>query len=324
MSALPSKPLSDFWIYFIVPSFGALAVIFSTFSLSLYGYGLFLGIPTVMGLLIAFLYQHGRIWKWREVSLIAVFCMILTALALLICKIEGMICLLMAAVLVAGMVLVGIMISWSIQALVRQKKRGTQLHCVAFLALPLLMKWEAIRPLTPSVIDQTTVMEINAPPDVVWRYVPGFPAILNPPKGWVARSLAYPIRSEIDGVGVGAARRCVLSTGTMPEVVTHWEPGKLLEFSVIDTPPTMIEQNPFGHVESSHLEGYFQAKRGRFKLTALPNGRTRVEGTSWFSQNLWPHWYWEPIAMHTVSNVHQRVLGHIKALAEDANSASHR
>lgn len=312
----PPKPLGKRWIHFIVSTFGCVAVASGTYSFKSYGYALFLGIPVTMGLLLAFLYQHGRVWNWREVVPLTLYCLIWTALGLLLCRIEGMICILMAAVLVAGMVLAGVMISWSIQALVRQKRRRNQLHCLAFLCLPLMMKWDFDASSRPPLLEQTTVLEINAPPDQVWKYVPAFPTIPDPPEGWVSGSLAHPIRSEIDGEGPGATRRCVLSTGTMHEVVTQWEPAKLLEFVVIDTPPTMEERNPFGRVEAAHLKDYFRAHRGRFTLTALPDGRTRVEGTSWFSQDLWPQWYWTPIANDTVSNVHQRVLGHIKTLAE--------
>ena len=65
---------------------------------------------------------------------------------------------------------------------------------------------------------------------------------------------------------------------------------------------------------------HFQSKRGRFVLTALPDGRTRIEGTSWFTQNLQPAWYWGPITRYTVRQVHQRVLEHIRTLAEGAEA----
>ena len=67
----------------------------------------------------------------------------------------------------------------------------------------------------------------------------------------------------------------------MPERVAVWQPQKRLEFDVLKTPPAMVKSNPFGYEHAQHLEGYFQAKRGRFILTPLPNGRTRVEGPAW-------------------------------------------
>ncbi|MDB6116918.1 MAG: uncharacterized protein JWO08_699, partial [Verrucomicrobiaceae bacterium] len=130
--------------------------------------------------------------------------------------------------------------------------------------------------------------------------------------------LAYPLVSTITSEGVGARRQCVLSTGTMPEVITVWEPGKRLEFDVLATPAAMEETHPLGKVKAAHDDGYFTCKRGRFVLIALPGGRTRVEGTSWFQHDLWPQFYWAPLTKEVVHEVHQRVLLHIKALAEQA------
>jgi len=314
------KPLGEWLICFIVSTMAAMAVAYSTDGFRHYGYTLFIGVPVVIGLLISFLYQHGRAWNWGGMLLLTLACLVLTAGWLLFCKIEGFVCILMAAVLVSGMTLIGILIAWTIQALIRRSARRNQFHCIAILCLPLAMKWEASSPPFPPLLEHTTVIEVNMPPEIVWKFIPSFPPIEVPPTGWLASGVAYPIASEIDGAGVGATRRCIVSTGTMPEVVTAWEPGKRLEFDVLETPPSMVESNPFGQVEAPHLEGYFKAKRGRFVLIALPGGRTRIEGTSWFLHDLWPQWYWAPVTRHTVSQIHQRVLTHIKALAEKSSS----
>jgi hypothetical protein len=309
-------PLHRWLICFIVSSLATVAVVSATEKFRHYGYALFIGVPVTMGLLVSALYQHGREWNWKQPFLLTVVSLVLSAALLLLCKIEGFVCILMAAVLVACGTLFGIIIGWTIMALVRRHARRKQLHCLVILCLPLAMNWEAAHPPTPPMLEQTTSIEVNAPPEVVWRFIPSFPAIGTPPTGWLASGVAYPIASEIDGGGVGATRCCVLSTGSMSEVVTVWEPGKRLEFDVLNTPPAMVESNPFGKVNAPHLEGYFKAHRGRFLLIALPGGKTRIEGTSWFVHDLWPQWYWEPVTRHTVLQIHQRVLTHIKFLAE--------
>lgn len=166
------------------------------------------------------------------------------------------------------------------------------------------------------MIEQTTSIEINATPDVVWRFIPAFPPIQSPAKGMLGFGLAYPVSAEMDGTGVGAKRRCVLSTDAMPEIITVWEPGQRLEFEVLATPAAMLETNLFGKTEAAHTNGYFTAKHGRFVLTALPGGRTRVEGTSWFQHDLWPQSYWAPITRRVVKEIHLRVLDHVRSLAE--------
>jgi hypothetical protein len=312
----PPKPLWLGSICFIISSLAAMAVMWATHEFRRYGYGLFLAVPIGMGLLQALLYQHGREWSWSGMLQLTFANLILSGLWLIICKLEGVACILTAAVLVSGMMLVGIFFAWLLQAWLRKRERRQQVHCLAILCVPVLMGWEAASPPTPPVLIQTSSIVVNAPLDKVWRFIPSFPTIENVPSGWLATGVAYPISSEMKGSGVGALRSCVLSTGTMREVVTVWEPHQRLEFDVLETPPSMKESNPLGEVEAPHLDGYFQAKRGRFVLKALPDGKTLVEGTSWFAHDLWPQWYWEPMTRHTVSQIHQRVLKHVQKLAE--------
>ncbi|MCA1963944.1 MAG: SRPBCC family protein [Prosthecobacter sp.] len=317
----PPKPLGIGTICFVVSTLSTIAVTYAVENVKLYGYSLFLGVPFVVGLLLALLYQYDREWKWPEVLLLTLLNLAMSALWLLLCKIEGVVCILMAAVLVAGITLAGILFVWFLRRVVFGPRR-TQLNCLAVVSIPLAMNWEATHRPTPPMLEQTTTIEVNASPDIVWQFIPSFPPITDPPAGWLASGVAYPIASEIDGNGLGATRRCIVSTGTMPEVVTAWAPGKKLEFEVKDTPPAMVETNPFGEVHAAHLEGYVQARYGRFVLVPLPDGRTRIEGTSWFEHDLWPQWYWEPVTRHTVSQIHTRVLKHIKALAEKAATSA--
>ncbi len=317
----PPKPLGIGTICFVVSTLSTIAVSYAVENVKHYGYSLFLGVPFVIGLLLALLYHYDREWKWSEVLLLTLLNLAMSALWLLLCQIEGVVCILMAAVLVAGITLMGILFVWFLRRMVFGPRR-TQLNCLAIVSIPLAMNWEATHRPTPPMLEQTTTIEVNASPDIVWQFIPSFPAITDPPVGWLASGVAYPIASEIDGSGVGATRRCIVSTGTMPEVVTAWEPGKKLEFEVKETPPAMVETNPFGEVHAAHLEGYFQARYGRFVLVPLPDGRTRIEGTSWFVHDLWPQWYWEPATRHTVSQIHTRVLKHIKALAEKQTAIS--
>ena len=312
------KPLRWATICFIVSVLATIAVWWAAAEARRYGYALFVGVPLTIGLLTALLYQRGRVWKWPEVLVLSLANLLLSALWVLMCKIEGMVCILMTAILVAALTLIGILISWAIQ----RRRRKVHYHALVLLGLPVLMQWETSHIPRLPVLEQMSTIEVAAPPEVVWRFIPSFPRIEQPPSGWLATGLACPISSEIDGSGVGATRRCVLSTGLMPEVITVWEPARWLEFDVLKTPPSMVETNPFGEVHAAHTDGYFQSKRGRFILTPLPGGRTRIEGTSWFTQDLQPAWYWEPITRYTVSQVHRRVLEHIKSLAEQAQNAS--
>lgn len=280
-----------------------------------YGEGLFVLIPFAAGLVSSWLYNRNREWNWLKTFWMVVLTMMVVGWGMIGFRIEGLFCVLLASVLAAVLSLLGMFVAWLIR---RLKKHQQTIVLIVFTLVPLTMGFEYRHKLTPPVDEQTTSIEINAPPETVWQFVPAFPVIKADPLGMLAHGIAYPICSEIDGQGVGARRRCVLSTGTMPEVITAWEPAKLLEFDVQLTPSTMSEINPFGPVEAAHTFNYFKVHHGRFILTLLPNGRTRVDGTSWFQQDLWPQAYWLPITRRVVKAVHERVLEHIKQLAENS------
>ena len=51
-------------------------------------------------------------------------------------------------------------------------------------------------------------------------------------------------------------------------------------------------------------------------LTVLPNGATRLEGTTWYRNAIWPSLYWQIWSDYIIHRIHLRVLVHIKNEAE--------
>ncbi|HKZ79726.1 MAG TPA: hypothetical protein VJ124_15745 [Pyrinomonadaceae bacterium] len=124
------------------------------------------------------------------------------------------------------------------------------------------------------------------------------------------------MRAEISGSGVGAIRRCVFSTGAFVEPIEVWEQPRQLEFGVIAQPPVMEEWSPYQHLAPPHLENYLVSRRGRFALTPLQDGRTLLEGTTWYQNRFWPAPYWHIWSDYIIHRIHQRVLIHIKEVSE--------
>jgi hypothetical protein len=82
-------------------------------------------------------------------------------------------------------------------------------------------------------------------------------------------------------------------------------------------PPPMREWSPYREVNPPHLDGYFRATHGEFRLIPLPGGRTRLEGRTRYQVSLFPQVYWTLPAGRLVTAIHERVLRHIKASAEE-------
>ncbi len=316
--AKPAVPLRTGFVCLLVAVFAAFAVQLGTKVFHHYGYGVFVGVPLAIGFLTAHLAQRAEGWSWNRALQAALLTAALTGVCLFLPMVEGVVCLAMAAVVALPFVLVGVFIARAcIQATTpTPRSTKTKLHSFVLVMVPASMALESHVALRPPILEQTTSIEINATPEQVWRYIPSFPRIDSPATKLLRAGLAYPLASIMSGEGVGAKRQCILSTGTMPEVITAWEPGKRLEFEVLATPAAMTETHPFGEVKAVHDQDYFTCKRGRFVLISLPGGRTRVEGTSWFQHDLWPQFYWAPLTKEVVHEVHERVLQHIKKLAE--------
>ena len=159
-------------------------------------------------------------------------------------------------------------------------------------------------------------LDVAAPPVRVWSHVVSF-GELPPPTEWLFRlGIAYPLRAEMFGTGPGAVRHCVFSTGPFVEPIEVWDEPQLLRFGVTQSPPPMEEWTPYEEVHPPHLDGFLASERGQFRLTELPDGGTRLEGTTWYRHNMWPVSYWQRWSDYIIHRIHLRVLTHIKARAE--------
>lgn len=285
-----------------------------------YGWALFLATPGVAGAMLGVLLRRAdRRIGFGEAApkLLQVFA--LTLLLLFVVGFEGAICI----AFVAPFVLVTALLGLAVGTAIRPPRRAPT-SAAGLLLLPLASAmasmWgahaaeRALRS-PPALREVRTAVVVAAPITRVWDVVVGFPRIEARPD-WLSRlGLAYPVEAILDGAGVGAVRRCVFSTGAFVEPITRWEPPHLLAFDVEASPPPMKELSFHDHVDAPHLSGAFAARRGQFVLRELPDGKVSLEGTTWYSHDLGPGWYWGPITDRLIHRIHRRVLDHIAAVA---------
>lgn len=186
-------------------------------------------------------------------------------------------------------------------------------RCLQCLAWSTLLRLKCRRLWCASI-------EVKAPPEQVWQQVVAFTEIPPPTEMMFRAGIAYPIRGEITGRGPGAMRRCIFSTGAFLEPIEVWDEPRLLKFGVIASPAPLNELTPYGHIEARHLHGYFISEEGQFLMTALPDGGTRLEGTTHYRNAMWPAAYWHIWSDHIIHRIHLRVLNHIKEAAEQSQA----
>lgn len=284
-------------------------LVVSVYSMQLYGAALFFGTPFGMGLMTALFYNHKYARGLSATLGLAVTAVLITGLAFLLFAIEGLLCIAMAAPIAIVLAVFGALLGW---AMTRQGRRPTY---AMVLALPALAGVEA-KTTTPTLREVTTSIEIDAPPEAVWPNVVGFSELPPPPQWFFRLGIAYPQRARIEGSGVGAVRRCEFSTGPFVEPITAWEPPRRLAFDVASQPPSMSELSPYRQVHAPHLEGYMVSRKGEFRLVPLPGGRTRLEGSTWYTLSIFPEGYWVVWGEGVLHEIHGRVLSHIKDLSE--------
>jgi len=300
----------------VTTALGLLAVPFSSKVLDTYGWGLFIAAPFSLGLIATVLYGYHEPRTMRSCLYVATLATIMVGVALLLIAIEGLFCLVMALPLALPLAWMGAVIGYSIQTRRWNARQAPAMLGIILLAVPGMMTLEAAQREAPPLFAVRTAIEINAPPEQVWKQVVSFSQIAEPPE-WIFQSgIAYPQRAEIFGSGPGAVRHCVFSTGPFVEPITVWDEPRLLRFNVTQTPPPMHELSPYGEIAPPHMQGYMLSKQGEFLLEALPGHRTRLTGTTWYQHGLWPAPYWRLWSDLLIHRIHLRVLRHIKNEAE--------
>lgn len=289
-------------------------VLIGVYFRRMYSAGLFLGTPFTIGYISAYVFNARGEQSTQHTMQVALLGVLLAAAGMLLFALEGAVCLALAFPLAAVLALPGAVLGRAValRSVVAPPRAG-----LAALLAPLIVlaSPEQRAPLHEVV----TVVEIDAPPAVVWRHVVAFPR-LAPPREWLFRAgLAAPLGARIEGTGVGATRYCDFTTGSFVEPVTVWEANQRLEFDIAAQAPPMREWSPYRKVNPPHLDGYFRATHGVFRLTPLPGGRTRLEGRTRYVVEMFPQSYWTVAAGYIVATIHARVLRHIKALAEEAD-----
>jgi len=294
----------------------------SVYLFESYGAAMFFGTPLVASATTAYFYNkwcpHSR-WSTVVLSVFSCGCF---AACLLLFGLEGMMCIAMAGPIALPIGILGALVGHAIahqRRIAIEKKNKGLLGCL--LVVPLLVGIEPyVAP--QSEFEVVTAVEIDASPERVWQCVVDFPEITERPAWYFRLGIASPLRARIEGQGVGAVRHCEFTTGEFVEPITVWDAPRRLAFDVTEQPDPMFELTPYRHIHPPHLDGAFRSTRGEFRLVPLAEGGTRLEGSTWYQLDIYPHAYWTLWTDELVHRIHGRVLRHIKRLAESSPTSS--
>jgi hypothetical protein len=215
---------------------------------------------------------------------------------------EGVICLIMASPILVGIVAIGLAIGAMVGSFVRSPVMRSSV-------VPLVLLFAAYDAETGPPVYATAVadtMTIDAPPEYVWRYIVSYPENDTPADYWLWQiGLPLPTRSVATAAEVGATRECRFSKGiVLKEKITELVPNKVVTFDVIEQP------------KDPEILGHLTLDKGQLYLEANADGSTTVIATTWYRLFVAPGFYFDWWATDIGRNVHRRVLGQVKRLAE--------
>ncbi|HEY3402456.1 MAG TPA: DUF805 domain-containing protein [Ohtaekwangia sp.] len=280
-----------------------------------YGWSLFVGIPFFLGFGSVLIYGYHKGLRYKEAMGVALASILFFNIIIFILAFEGIICIVMGFPILLFIAWIGASIGYAIHD--SQKVVHLNAFAVPIVFIPLMGFIENLENRMPPTVDVTSEIVIDAPRQQVWDQLVAFSRIDEPIELIFKTGIAYPIHAEIEGTGVGAVRKCNFTTGAFIEPILIWDEPSLLQFGVHDQPPPMMELSIYNDLEIAHLDGYFKSVKGQFKLEELPNGQTRLQGTTWYHHDIWPSLYWKQWSDYILHKIHLRVLKHIKAKAED-------
>jgi uncharacterized membrane protein YhaH (DUF805 family) len=284
-----------------------------------YGWGLFVSVPYIVGFVSAAIYNRGRVPKAGESATVGLAAILVVGLGLLGFGIEGIVCLAMAAPMVAPFAMLGGATAAYCAKHGWRTPESPSGVVAGLLLMPLLMVGEHQLKLNPVEYKVVSAVVVHAPRQRVWNELVAFSEIPPPTEPLFRAGVAYPLCARIQGHGVGATRYCVFSTGAFVEPIEVWQEPELLRFGVKQQPQSMRELSPF-EIRPRHVrEEYFRATRGQFRLVSQPDGSTLLEGTTWYTLRYWPASYWKLWSDTIVHRIHLRVLDHIRSEAEHSS-----
>lgn len=264
------------------------------FPLVKYGWTLFIALPFITGCLTATMMR-----PFRSVLIATLMGIAASFGALALLGLEGIVCLVMAAPLMAVSAIMGTLLGLAFRA---GPPRGKKL--VIFPALGCLLTGasaEIEERNCPEARIESFSSELVLPnsPTVVWEQILEIDRIEAAKPILLRIGLPVPMSCRLDGSGVGSTRTCYFDRGEIREVVSRWEPASRLEMRI--TACTLPGRHWLKFLGAS------------YSLEELPGNRTRLIRETSIESVLRPSWYWRPMERLGVTAEHEYLFRSLTA-----------
>ena len=221
---------------------------------------------------------------------------------LLITKMEGWVCVLMSAPLLAFGMTVGALIGVLVRRHVIDKSsRPKVLNLLVLLILPLFLmganRLEEPSRRTARAETFTSILIVDASPEEVWKQIKTMDRV-NAHKGFLMRiGLPVPVSCKVDKEAVGGKRTCYFESGYIEERITEWNPPHSMK---LDITSWDVPGRPWLDFKDASYEIHQE------------NGQTVMTRTSTIISRLLPAWYWRRFEKIGVETEHEYLFEAVK------------
>lgn len=280
-----------------------------------YGITLFLTIPITIGFIIGYLscFKDFSITKILSIAGKIAGGLVIISVILIVCGIEGAICILMALPFIAFAILAGYSVGLILGNLDKARYTGSVILFFLIINPASYIFDTYAEPIQDTV---TTEMIVNAPSDKVWQLLSTEIRFSKPDFVLFEKGVSYPQSIKLTQHNGKPVYTCTTNNDKINLNIDEFTDNKKVKFSLENQTVPMKEVSPYDEIDARHLHDYFIVDYGEISLGKLPENKTKIIAKTQYSYKIAPEWYWKKWSGYILDKMQGHVLNSIKNQSE--------
>ncbi|KPE52872.1 hypothetical protein [Chryseobacterium indologenes] len=280
-----------------------------------YGITLFLTIPITIGFIIGYL-SYFKDFSIRKILTIGgkiAGGLLIISVILIVCGIEGAICIIMALPFIAFAILVGYSVGLILGNLDKSRYTGSVLLFFLIINPASYIFDTYAEPIQDTV---TTEMIVNAPSEKVWQLLSTEIKFSKPDFVLFEKGVSYPQSIKLTEHNGRSFYTCTTNNDKINLNIDEFTDNKKVKFSLENQTVPMKEVSPYDEIDAKHLHEYFIVNYGEISLEKLSENKTKITAKTQYSYKIAPKWYWKKWSNYILDKMQGHVLNSIKNQTE--------
>jgi len=280
-----------------------------------YGITLFLTIPITIGFIIGYL-SHFKDFSIGKILIIGgkiAGGLVIISVILIVCGIEGAICIIMALPFIAFAILIGYSVGLILGNLDKARYTGSVLLFFLLINPASYIFDTYAKPIQDTV---TTEIIVNAPSEKVWKLLSTEVKFNKPDFVLFEKGVSYPQSIKLTEHNGKSVYTCTTNNDKINLNIDEFTDNKKVKFSLENQTVPMKEVTPYEEIDAKHLHDYFIVDYGEISLEKLSENKTKITAKTQYSYKIAPKWYWKKWSNYILDKMQGHVLNSIKNQSE--------